>query len=418
MVFCRLSARAAFLQMEIEIYLNQAEGILFPKNELTVKRKFAGGIVVLRPTWAEVNLKVIKDNLAAIKTLLGPEVQIMAVVKGNAYGHGAIKVAQVVAGAGADRLAVATLDEAVELRQAGVRLPILVLGTGVSGAEVDAAIHYDIAQALCTVELAVALSKSAQRLHKPVKVHLKIDTGMSRIGVGPSDAVSFIKHVATFTGLEFEGIFSHFAAADEGNREYTTLQLNRFQKTLDSLSKQGYSFPLRHLANSAGILDYPESYYDMVRPGCILYGYWPGPDSKRRITLQPAFTLKTRIVYLKSVSAGTAVSYGLTYIAPSKRVLATLPIGYADGYRRALSNKGHVLVRGRRCPVVGRVCMDQCIVDVTDVPNVSLGDEVVLIGRQGNNEITVAELAELAGTIDLEILCGITARVRRVYLKD
>ncbi|NLG86460.1 MAG: alanine racemase [Firmicutes bacterium] len=371
---------------------------------------------MLRPTWAEVDLKGIRENLEAIKALVGPEIKIMAVVKANAYGHGAIEVARVMEKAGADQLAVATLDEAVALREAGLKLPILVLGTNIPGDGVDAAVHYDIAQALCTVELAKALSAAAERLRKPAKVHLKIDTGMGRIGVRPDEAASFMDQVAGLPGLKFEGIFSHFAAADEANKEYTNLQRNRFQQALDSLKQHGYTFLLQHLANSAGILDYPEAHYNMVRPGCILYGCWPGPNTKRKIALRPTLTLKTRIVYLKSVPPGTAISYGLTYTTTSEKVLATLPIGYADGYRRSLSNKGYVLIRGQRCPVVGRVCMDQCIVDVTAVSNVALGDEAVLIGKQSNEEIQVADLAKLIETIDLEILCGLTARVPRVYI--
>jgi alanine racemase len=367
-------------------------------------------------TWAEVDLKAIRANLIAIRALVGSRVKIMAVVKANAYSHGLIEVGRTVAEAGADQLAVATLNEAVLLRESGLKLPILVLGTGIPGDGVKEAVRYDIAQALCTVELADALSKAAQQLGKPAQAHLKIDTGMGRIGVRVDEAVSFMEQIAGLPGLQFTGIFSHFAAADEGDEEYTNLQQKRFQKVLDNLERHGYTFPLRHLANSAGILDYPEAYFDMVRPGCIIYGCWPSPDNKKIIPLALTLTLKTRIVYIKKVAAGTPISYGLTYTAPSERTLATLPIGYADGYKRALSNTGYVLIRGRRCPIVGRVCMDQCVVDVTGVPDVSLGDEVVLIGSQGNDIITPADLAKLAGTMDLEILCNISARVPRVYI--
>ncbi|MGI6128575.1 MAG: alanine racemase [bacterium] len=373
--------------------------------------------MALRPTWAEIDLRGVKNNLVAIKSLVGPKVKVMSVVKANAYGHGAIEIAETLAEAGTDRLAVATLDEAVALREAGLRLPILVMGTNIPGEGVEAAIHYDIAQALCTEEFAQALSLAAKRLNKSAKVHLKIDTGMGRIGVRPEDAVGFMKKMDGLLGLKFEGVFSHFAVADELDKEYTSQQERYFQEALNALSQEGYVFSCQHLANSAGILDFPETHFDMVRPGCILYGCWPGPDSQKKITLHSTLTLKTRIVFLKTVSAGTAISYGLTYTAPSERVLATLPIGYADGYPRGLSNKGYVLVRGKRCPIVGRVCMDQCIIDVTDLPGVALGDEVVLIGKQGDDEISVADLAELCGTIDLEILCGITSRVPRVYIK-
>ncbi|MFY9188514.1 MAG: alanine racemase [bacterium] len=372
--------------------------------------------MTLRPTWVEVDLKGIQSNLRAIKELVGPKVKVMAVVKANAYGHGAEEVAQAVTEAGADSLAVATLDEAVALREAGLKSAILVLGTSIPGGGAEAAVRYCITQALCTVELAQALSEAAGQLRQPASVHLKIDTGMGRIGVRPDDAAEFMDQVAKLPRLQVDGVFSHFAAADEADKEYTHLQLSRFQTALDNLSQRGYTFAWRHLANSAGILDCPGAYFDIVRPGCILYGCWPGPDTGRPITLHPTLAFKTRVVYLKTVLAGTSISYGRTYTASSQQVLATLPVGYADGYPRVLSNKGYVLIRGQRCPVVGRVCMDQCIVDVTDVPAVSLGDEVVLIGSQDKETITPADLGSLAGTIDLEILCGLGARVPRVYL--
>lgn len=371
--------------------------------------------MILRPTWVEVDLRGIQANMAAIRSLVGSGVKTMAVVKANGYGHGLVEVAKAIVKAGADQLAVATLDEAVVLREAGLESPILVLGTGIPGDGADAAVQYDIAQALCTIELAEALSKAAQRLEKTALVHLKVDTGMGRVGVRPGEAVNFMKRVATLPGLQFDGVFSHFAAADESEDEYTRMQIGQFQGVLDNLKENGYVFPLSHLANSAGILDYPEAHFNMVRPGCILYGCWPGPQTKKKICLAPTFEFKTRIVYLKNVTAGTSISYGLTYTAPSDKVLATLPVGYADGYRRAFSNKASVLVRGRRCPIVGRVCMDQCVIDVTDVPDVKLGDEVVLIGSQGNSAISPEELGSLIGTISLDILCGISVRVPRVY---
>lgn len=369
----------------------------------------------LRPTWVEVDLGAFAANLQAVKGLVGPRVKVMAVVKANAYGHGAVRLAQVAARSGAHQLAVATLDEAVTLREAGVKLPILVLGTSIPGDGVEEAVAKDIAQALCTVELAEALSAAAARRGKAALVHLKVDTGMSRIGVRPDEAVPFMERVGRLPGLRFEGVFSHFAASDEPDNPYTELQFRRFQDTLAALAQAGYSFPYRHIANSAAILDHPEMHLDMVRPGCILFGSWPGEKTQRKITLKPTLTLKTRIVFLKRVPGGTPVSYGLTYKAPAERLLATLPIGYADGYRRGLSNKASVLVRGRRAPIVGRVCMDQCVVDVTAVPGVALGDEVVLIGRQGDEEITGEELAALLGTLDLELFCGIAPRVPRVY---
>ncbi|HKM38764.1 MAG TPA: alanine racemase [bacterium] len=371
--------------------------------------------MMLRPTWVEVDLKAIRANLQAIKKLVGPQVKVMAVVKANAYGHGAFKVAQTVLEAGAASLAVATLDEAVALREQGINVPILVMGTSIPGGGIEEAIRYNIAQALCSVELAQALSATAQKMRSVALAHLKIDTGMGRIGIGPETATRFMDQIAKLPGLQVGGIFSHFASADEADKEYTGLQVNRFHQALENLNQQGYDFSLRHLANSAGILDYPETYFDLVRPGCILYGCWPGPSTNRPITLQRALAFKTRVVYLKTVPAGTSVSYGRTYTTDSRRVLATLPVGYADGFNRRLSNKAEVLIKGKRCPVVGRICMDQCVVDVTNIPQAVLGDEVVLIGSQGEDSISAGDLAQLAGTIDLEILCGIGARVPRIY---
>lgn len=369
----------------------------------------------LRPTWAEIDLAAFADNLRAVKEFVGPRVKVMAVVKANAYGHGAVRLAQVAAANGADQLAVATLDEAVTLREAGLKLPILVLGTSIPGEGAEVAVELGIAQALCTVELAEALSAAARRRGKEALVHLKIDTGMSRIGVRPHEAVPFMERVSQLPGLRFEGVFSHFAASDEPENPYTELQFSRFQEALKALREAGYTFPIRHIANSAAILDHPEMHLDMVRPGCILFGSWPSEKTQRKINIRPTLTLKTRIVFLKRVPAGTPVSYGLTYTSPSERLLATLPIGYADGYRRGLSNKASVLVRGVRAPVVGRVCMDQCVVDVSDVPGAALGDEVVLIGRQGSEEITAQELADILGTLDLELYCGLSPRVPRLY---
>ncbi|NMA54510.1 MAG: alanine racemase [Firmicutes bacterium] len=370
---------------------------------------------MLRPTWVEVDLKKIQLNLQAVKKLVGPKVKLMAVVKANAYGHGAVEVAQAVIKAGAECLAVATLDEAVALREAGLKPMILVMGTNIPADGVEAAAVHNITQALCTEELARSLSASSQELGLTATVHLKIDTGMGRIGVHVDDAAQFMSKIRELPGLQVTGVFSHFASADEADQEYTSLQLVRFREALDNLTRHGYTFPRRHIANSAGILDYPESYFDLVRPGCILYGCWPGPNTNNSLPLEPTLAFKTRIVYLKKIPAGTSISYGRTYISSCQRTLATLPVGYADGFPRCLSNRGQVLIRGQRCPVVGRVCMDQCIVDVSEVPGVSLGDEVVLIGSQHEDSISAAEVASLAGTIDLDILCGIGARVPRIY---
>ena len=371
---------------------------------------------MLRPTWAEIDLGAIAHNVRVIKDYVGFNTKVMAVVKADGYGHGAVPVAKASLAAGAEYLAVATADEAVELREAGIRAPILVLGTSFPGCGEDKLVELDITQTVCTLALAEAIERAAAARGKRALVHVKVETGMGRIGVPAEEGADFIARLKEFPHLEIEGLFTHFAAADEEDKAYTWKQYKRFMKLVQELEERDLGVPpLKHVCNSAAICDLPEMHLDMVRPGAILYGFHPGPGVKKVLPLRPALSLKTKIVFLKEVKAGTPLSYGLTHTVAAGTKIATLPIGYADGYRRHFSNRSQVLVRGRRAPVVGRVCMDQCLIDVGQIPAVAVGDEVVLIGRQGDEEITAIELADLMGTIAIDLTCGLGKRVPRLY---
>lgn len=371
-----------------------------------------------RPVWAEVNLSAISHNLGEIRRLVGRQTAIMAVVKANAYGHGIKEVARVLAQAGADWLAVAVPEEAFELRELGLDLPILVLSHTPAKAMPEA-IRQDIRMTLYSPRQAQDFAAAARKVGKRAKVHVKVDTGMGRLGFQAGEkGVEEILAAAGRPELEAEGIFTHFACADEEDKGYTLEQQRRFQEVLDRLEKAGRRFRWRHAANSAAVIDLPETHFNMVRPGLALYGLYPSEAVKKeRVNLRPAMALKARIAFLKEVPPGTGISYGRTFITERPSRIATLPLGYADGYSRLLSNRGEVLVRGKRAPVVGRVCMDQMMVDVTEVDGVAEGDEVVLFGRQGEAALPVEELAEKMGTIVYEVLCLVGQRVPRCYIK-
>jgi len=327
------------------------------------------------PIWTEINLDAIRHNLKEVRKLVGPEREIMAVVKANGYGHGAVPVACAALEAGASRLAVARLGEALALRQAGIDVPILVLGF-IPPEQMQAALANQITFTVYRLDLAEEISRAAQKMARQATVHLKVDTGMGRIGfmVG-ADGVREIKRISRLEGLNPEGIYTHFAAADETDKSYTRWQLDRFLSFLNELEQQGISFKLRHAANSAAIIGHPEAYLDMVRPGIMLYGLYPSEEvDKSRVDLRPAMSLKTRIAHLKRVKPGTKISYGCTYTASEETMIASLPLGYADGYPRLLSSRGQVMIKGWRAPVVGRVCMDQCMVDVGHIDGVRVGD--------------------------------------------
>jgi len=368
----------------------------------------------LRPTWAEIDLGALRHNYNQIRRLVGRNVKIMAVVKANAYGHGLIEVSKTLAKMGVDYLGVATIDEALLLRKRRLTTPILVLGSVLPG-EVDAALKNNISLTLANRELLSSIDKKAKFLKTACRVHIKIDTGMGRIGAWHEDeAELLIDKTASSKFIEVEGVYTHFSAAAR-DKVYTAYQIESFECLIGKLLNRSFNIPYRHAANSIATVNLKRSHLNLVRPGLIIYGMYPKKGFKRFINLKPVLSLKTKIVYLKDVPPGRSISYGRTYLTQQKTKIATLPIGYADGYGRILSNKAEVLVRGEKAPVAGKVTMDQTMIDVGHIKDVKIGDEVVLIGRQGDNEITTERLARLAGTIPYEIVCSITDRVPRIY---
>ncbi|MBY6275137.1 alanine racemase [Symbiobacterium thermophilum] len=367
----------------------------------------------MRPTWAEVDLNAVRANIRALKRI-SKAPRLMAVVKANGYGHGAVPVATAAIEAGADWLGVASVEEGVTLRRHGIFAPILVLGY-VSPGQAEAVLTEGLRVALFDGELGQALNREGRRLGRRARVHLKVDTGMGRIGLQPAEVGRLGRELARLDHVEVEGVFTHLATADEPGNPYTRLQLERYEAALAELAAAGVRPAIRHAANSAGLMLHPEAHYDMVRSGIAVVGLPPAPGVAWPVKLAPALTWKTRVGLVKWLEAGHSISYGCTYTTARREQIATLPVGYADGYPRRLSNRAQVLIRGRRCPVVGVVTMDQMMVRVPDDLPVRVGDEVVLIGRQGGEEITATELAGLADTISYEIVCGISRRVPRFY---
>jgi len=374
---------------------------------------------LLGPTWVEINLDAIANNVKNIKKLIGKKKELMAVVKGNAYGHDILEIASVVLNNGATRLAVARLEEGIFLRKSGITVPILVFGLTLKQ-QVEPLVSYNIIPTVSEYEMIEKLSDSAFKEDKIVKVHLKVDTGMGRIGIPPNHVLNFIKKVKVLKNVEIEGIFTHFSVADEKDKSYTEAQFKKFVEVLNILEKEGIRIPVKHVGNSATLLDLPHMWLDMVRPGISLYGLYPSEDVQKTVKLTPAYSFKTRIVFLKELLQGKDIGYGRTYTTKKKRtVVASLPVGYADGYNRLLSNKGEVLVKGKRFPIIGRICMDQCMIDVTNLSQVKIGDEVVLWGKQGHEEITIEEIAGKIGTINYEIVhMPDKKRVPKLFIKN
>jgi len=369
-------------------------------------------------TWTEVNLDAIAQNVKNIKKLIGKKKELMAVVKGNAYGHDILEISSVVLENGATRLAVARLEEAIFLRKAGITVPILVLGLTLKP-QAESLVSYDITPTVCEFEMIEKLSESAVQMNKMAKIHLKVDTGMGRIGIFPDDVLRFIKRIKALKKVEIEGIFTHFSVADEKDKFYTEEQFKKFIEILTILEKEGIKIPIKHVGNSATLLDLPHMWLDMVRPGLAIYGLYPSKEVKKTINLIPAQQFKTKIVFIKELPRGESISYGRIYITKRRMRVASLPVGYADGYNRLLSNQGEVLVRGQRVPIIGRVCMDQCMIDVTNLTQVEIGDEVVLWGRQGEEMITVEEIAQKIRTINYEIVhLPDKKRVAKLFIKD
>lgn len=369
-----------------------------------------------RPTRAEIDLDCVAHNLRLAREAVGPAVAVMAVVKADAYGHGAVPVARAALAAGAARLGVAALEEARALRQSGIAAPVLIMGWTPPG-QLEAALELNLTLTLFSAADARAVSELASRRGRRARVHVKVDTGMGRLGFPAGEgAVAEIASLCRLPGLEPEGIYTHLAASDS-DREFTLEQLGRFQAVIRDLEALGITFPMRHAANSGAVWHVPEAHLDMVRLGISLYGYHPAGHEAAgdRPALRPALSWLTAVAQVKEVPPGTPVSYGRTYVTRWWERLATLPVGYADGYSRGLSNRGAVLIGGRRAPVVGRVCMDQIVVSVPAGVEVRQGDEAVLIGRQGDEAISADDLAGWLGTINYEILCAISKRVPRYY---
>lgn len=374
-----------------------------------------------RRVHADIDLDAVLFNFEQMSKNIPAGTKIMSVVKTDAYGHGAVPLATLV-----EPLeylwgfATATVDEAVELRQAGIQKPILVLGYSFQECY-EQIVAYDIHQTVFTYESAQALSKEAVRQNKKALIHIKLDTGMGRIGYQDAEsAVQDLKKIKELPRIEIEGVFTHFANADTEDKTFTMKQIEKFEEIVGAMEEAGISFKLKHCSNSAGIIELSNHKFNLVRAGIISFGMWPSNEVKKDVVLlKPILSLKSHVVYVKEVPAGTPVSYGSTWTATEKRRIATIPVGYGDGYPRSLSNKGYVLIKGCKVPIVGRVCMDQLMVDVTDVPEeVKRGDRVTLIGQEGEHTISAEELGDLSGRFNYELMCDLGNRIARIYYKD
>ncbi len=368
---------------------------------------------VMRPTVVEVSLARLGDNFRAVRAAVAPAA-VMPIVKANAYGHGLVEVARHLVALGAPSLGVAFLEEALALRRAGVAVPILVMG-GILGNQIPVFLRHGLTLTASSIDKLRQIDDAARDLGVTAKVHLKIDTGMERIGVHYYSAHGLLERASECRHTVVEGIYSHFAAADAADLTSARVQLARFLEVLEWYDKQGVPPPVRHIANSGAILQLPESHLDLVRAGILLYGVYPSPEVRRTIAVRPALSWKSRVVYFKVVTPGHAVGYGSTWQADHPVRVVTIPVGYGDGYFRALSNAAEIIVRGRKYPVVGRVCMDQVMVNI-EWDTAYNGDEVVLLGEAGGEAITCEDLAEWAGTIPYEVLTNINTRVPRVYV--
>jgi alanine racemase len=366
-----------------------------------------------RPTHCLIDLAALCWNLQQVRKTVGSGVKIFSIVKAQAYGHGARVAAKTLAKAGSDGFGVATLEEGIELRQSGIGAPILVM-TAVYPEQLEEFLRHRLTPAVSDLHTLHELEKLLRKRRRSLNFHLKVDTGMSRLGLLHSDIDAWLPDVGKLKALKLEGLFSQLSHAEEANGDYTQAQVKNFTRVHARLRDTGLSPPLVHLANSAGIIGVPSAHGTMVRPGLMLYGLYPAPEMARRVELRPVLSWKTRVLQLKELPADSSVGYGRTFVTKRKSSIATLPVGYADGFHRLLSNRGAALVRGKRAPVVGRISMDLTMIDVTDIRGVSRGDEVVLLGRQGEETISADDMAGWAETISYEILTSISARVPRI----
>ncbi len=367
----------------------------------------------LRPTFVEIDLSAIAFNIKEIKKWVYPA-QVMAVVKADGYGHGALQVARVALKSGASYLGVALVEEGIYLRQQGIKEPILVF-SGAFEEQLKSFFDFSLEITVYKEITAIKLSEIAHELNKTIDVHIKVDTGMGRIGIAHDKAVPFIEFVNKFDGVSLKGLYTHFATSDEKDKKYTNLQFNRFNKIISQLKKKSIHVPLKHAANSGAIIDLPETHLDMVRPGIMMYGHYPSDETWESVAIKPAMTFKSKVSYIKDVPKNTCISYGRKFITKEATRLATIPVGYADGYNRLLSSKGIVTIRGNKFPVVGRVCMDLIVVDLGEDRTIQEGDEVILFGREEDNAFTVKEMCNKLNTIPYEVTCWVSKRVPRKY---
>ncbi|MBS4041626.1 MAG: alanine racemase [Flavobacteriales bacterium] len=373
----------------------------------------------LRPVWAEINLDHLKHNIKEVRRVVKKDTMVAAVIKADGYGHGASIIAKTLLENGADRIAVATLTEAIELRRCGYHeVPLMVLGY-TPEEQADTVLRNNIIQTIYSIEQARSFSEAALKCQQVMKVHLKLDTGMSRIGFAVNDkTIDEIKAIVKLPGLIVEGIFTHFAVADELDKTFTYQQFERFMYIVTEVEKDGYKIPIKHVSNSAAIIDLPDMNLDMVRAGIMLYGLYPSPDvSHEAVKLKQVMELKARVSHVKQLPADCGVSYGLLYKTPEEKQIITLPIGYADGFTRMLTNKAEVIIKGKKVPIVGRICMDQCMADATGV-EVHRGDEATLFSNNPESGITVDDIAGKLNTINYEIVCMVGRRVPRVYMEN
>ncbi len=364
--------------------------------------------------WIEIDLSALRHNFFQARDRVAPECRVLGVVKSDAYGHGMIPVARELQKCGASFFAVSKFWEAAELRRNNIGLPVLVL-LGIEPADMEEAIRLGVRPAIFRADQARDFSKAARRLGMPARVHIKLDTGMGRLGIPAEELCSFAEKIKEFPGIVLEGVLSHFADADERDKSYCEYQAGRFVRAIGEASQQGISFAYCHISNSAGTLEVPQAHFQLVRPGIMLYGSPPSGEPSDSVDLRPVMTFKSRIIQLKTVPAGRPIGYGRTFVTRQESRIATIPVGYDDGYFRALSNRGQVLVRGKRAPVVGRVSMNMITVDVTQVPEACEDDEVVLLGAQGGERISAEEIAALCGTISYEVYCAIGKQQRFKY---
>jgi alanine racemase len=371
-----------------------------------------------RPVWAEINLDNLAHNMREVRRITNKNSKITAVIKADGYGHGAVAIAETLLENGADRFAVATLSEAIQLKTFFPNIQTMVLGYTPEHLAKEV-INYNIIQTIYTLEQAKEFSRIATSLNKKITVHIKLDTGMNRLGMVFEDkTIDTILKMSKLDNLIIEGIFTHFATADEIDKEYTRQQVEKYKYIVDNLEKKGLYISLKHVSNSAGIIDLPEYNFDMVRAGIMLYGLYPSKDVNHNIVnLKEVMCLKAQVSFVKTLESGTGVSYGLNYKCNKQSLVATLPIGYADGYTRMLTGKANVMIHGSCVPVIGNICMDQCIIDVSGL-DVNIGDEVILFGGNDSNGISIDSVSELLNTINYEITCMIDKRVPRVYIKN